>query len=77
MDFEFWERCPKCGKQLVNEANLWKLRGIIGGCVIGGGILGALALPLVGFGAGGVAAGREQNILLLNSEFIDFIASNS
>ncbi|XP_037046389.1 interferon alpha-inducible protein 6-like [Bradysia coprophila] len=57
MDFEFWERCPKCGNQLVNEANLWKLRGIIGGCAIGGAALGAITLPLLGFGAGGVAAG--------------------
>lgn len=64
MDFEFWERCPKCGNQLVNESNLWKLRGIIGGAVVGGGLLGAAALPLLGFGAGGVAAGRGQNILL-------------
>lgn len=54
---EFWDRCPKCGKPLVNEENLWKLRGIIGGCVVGGGILGAVALPVAGFGAGGVAAG--------------------
>lgn len=54
---EFWDRCPKCGKPLVNEANLWKLRGIIGGCAIGGGLLGAAMLPLVGFGSAGVAAG--------------------
>lgn len=60
MDFEFWERCPKCGKQLVNEANLWKLRGIIGGATIGGGLLAAAALPLIGFGAGGVAAGNKR-----------------
>lgn len=71
MDFVFWERCPKCGKQLVNESNLWKLRGIIGGSVVGGTIVGIAALPVLGFGAGGVAAGTEQNVLLFNSEFID------
>lgn len=54
MDFEFWDKCPKCGKPLVNESNLWKVRGIIGGAVVGGGILGAAILPLAGFGAGGV-----------------------
>jgi len=57
MDFQFWDRCSRCGKQLVNESNLLKLRYIIGGSVIGGGILGAVALPLIGFGAGGIAAG--------------------
>lgn len=78
MDFEFWERCPKCGKPLVNESNLWKLRGILGGCAVGGGILGAVALPLFGFGAGGVAAGTDNKILfflqykgILIDEFFD------
>lgn len=63
MDFQFWERCPKCGKILVNEPNLWKLRGIIGGSTVGGLILGAAALPLIGFGAGGVAAGKEVSFI--------------
>lgn len=66
MAFEFWERCPKCGNPLVNESNLWKLRGIIGGCGIGGAVLGAIALPLLGFGAGGVAAGIEKIIIKVN-----------
>ncbi len=57
MDFEFWDRCPKCAKIMVTEPNLWKLRGIIGGATISGGVLAAATLPLLGFGIGGIAAG--------------------
>lgn len=71
MDFEFWDKCPKCGKPLVNESNLWKVRGIIGGAVVGGGILGAAILPLAGFGAGGV--GKE--FLKFNGEIPLFFHS--
>lgn len=49
-----WERCPNCGKPLVNEANLWILRGLF---AAGGAAAGALALPLLGFGAGGIIGG--------------------
>lgn len=51
---EFWDRCPNCGKPLVTESNLWKLRGIL---MISGGVLGAIVLPLMGFSTAGVAAG--------------------
>lgn len=53
----FWEKCKHCCKPMVCSKNLKKLRWIIGGSVAGSGILGAAALPLIGFGAGGVAAG--------------------
>lgn len=46
-----------CNKPLVNESNLRTFRKIVGACGIGGSILGAMALPLIGFGAGGVTAG--------------------
>ncbi|XP_031629586.1 interferon alpha-inducible protein 27-like protein 1 [Contarinia nasturtii] len=52
-----WDRCPKCGKPLVCESNVWTLRALIGGCTVGGAIIGAASLPLLGFGTAGVAAG--------------------
>lgn len=53
----FFEECPSCRRPLTNEANLRKLRRIIIGTFLTGGILGAAALPLIGFGAAGVTAG--------------------
>ena len=48
--FCMWERCKICHKPLNNEANILKLRIL---CISSG----ALFLPVIGFGFGGVAAG--------------------
>lgn len=52
-----WERCHQCGKPLNNEANINTLRKIIIPSGVGGLILGTIALPFLGFGLGGIAAG--------------------
>lgn len=52
-----WRRCSKCNKPLVCEGNWRKLRKIILISTASAGIMGALTLPLLGFGAGGVAKG--------------------
>lgn len=52
-----YESCLKCNKPLVCESNLWKIRAIMGVCVVGTGLLGTATLPLLGFGSGGVVAG--------------------
>lgn len=52
-----WEKCRRCDRPRVCDSNTKKIRLIGVGGVVGGGLLGALALPLFGFGAGGVAAG--------------------
>ena len=52
-----WDLCPICNKPLVNESNLWKFRALVGSITVGGGVLGSMALPFIGFAAGGVAAG--------------------
>lgn len=53
-----FEKCPDCKRALVSKKNLWIIRGAvtIGFAATLGG-LGALALPLLGFGAGGIVAG--------------------
>lgn len=50
-------KCLVCDKPLVCEGNLKILRGIVIGSTVGAGILGVAALPLIGFGLGGIAAG--------------------
>ncbi|XP_008551023.2 uncharacterized protein LOC103573635 [Microplitis demolitor] len=56
-----YELCHSCQKPLVNEENLFTLRKRIviatAGCSLLGGAIGAAALPLLGFGSGGIAAG--------------------
>lgn len=52
-----WERCSRCKKPLVGRKNVWKFKAIVGACGITGGVLGVMALPFIGFGAGGVIAG--------------------
>lgn len=52
-----WKRCEKCNRPLVCKSNIWKIRSILAGCTVGTGLLGAAALPFIGFGAGGVVAG--------------------
>lgn len=47
----------ECSRPTVCSSNLWKLRAMFGGSVAATGGLGVVALPLIGFGAGGVAAG--------------------
>lgn len=56
-----YEYCPICNRPLINEANLRVLRirwaGIGIGVTVGGGVLGACLLPILGFGSAGIAAG--------------------
>lgn len=53
-----FEKCLKCKRTMVSRKNLWIIRGGVSlGFVTTVGGLGALMLPLLGFGAGGIAAG--------------------
>lgn len=54
---DFWEKCRHCNKPRVCAANLKKLRWLMVGSTAGFGVLGALALPLIGFGIAGVTGG--------------------
>ncbi|XP_011705111.1 PREDICTED: interferon alpha-inducible protein 27-like protein 2B [Wasmannia auropunctata] len=49
--------CPNCNKPLPNEENLYKLRTLLLGTTVIGGILGCATLPLLGFGLAGISAG--------------------
>ncbi|KAI3654171.1 hypothetical protein MP228_000890 [Amoeboaphelidium protococcarum] len=49
--------CPCCGRPLVNEHNVRILRIKILASAVAGGVAGATALPLLGFGLGGITAG--------------------
>ncbi|TGZ37514.1 interferon alpha-inducible protein 27, mitochondrial-like [Temnothorax curvispinosus] len=51
------KKCGECGRTLVCDENLKLLRIIVICSILGGGTLGVFALPLIGFGLGGVAAG--------------------
>lgn len=51
---KMWECCPKCGKGLNNEANIKTLRTIIISSGLVRMLLGGVALPLLGFGLGGI-----------------------
>lgn len=55
--WDFYEKCSKCGKPLVNQKNLKRLRALIIGSTASLGIFGMALLPLLGFTAGGIAAG--------------------
>lgn len=44
-----WYRCPKTNKPEVCAENLWKLRAIVGGTAVVGGVAGYYILPAVGF----------------------------
>lgn len=55
--WDFYEKCSKCGKPLVNETNLKRLRALIIGSAAVVGILGCVLLPVLGFTTGGIAAG--------------------
>lgn len=48
------ERCPISNKPEVCAANVWKLRSWFAAGAIGSGVLGAKAVPLVGFSVKGV-----------------------
>lgn len=53
-----FEKCPKCKRTMVSKKNLWIIRGGVSlGFMTTLGGIGALMLPLLGFGAGGIAAG--------------------
>ena len=52
-----WELCHRCHKPLNNEANITLLRSTIVASGFTGLLLGMIALPALGFGAGGIAAG--------------------
>lgn len=53
-----FEKCPDCKRAMVSKKNLWIIRaGVSFGFMASLGGLGALMLPLLGFGAGGVVAG--------------------
>lgn len=53
-----FEKCPKCKRTMVSRKNLWIIRGGVSlGFITTLGGIGALMLPLLGFGAGGIAAG--------------------
>jgi hypothetical protein len=52
-----WEHCQQCNKPLNNEANIKTLRTIMAGSSLAGTFLGVIALPLLGFGLGGITAG--------------------
>ena len=62
-----FENCEECQKPKVNEANLKTLRKLVAGCTIGGGLLFAPILPLLGFGLGGTA-GSFVAVLLQSLE---------
>ncbi|KAH0546743.1 uncharacterized protein LOC123269025 [Cotesia glomerata] len=54
----YYQMCDNCQKPLINENNLkiFRIRlGLGGGILVsGGGLLGAYALPLIGFGSASV-----------------------
>lgn len=53
-----FEKCPKCKRTTVSKKNLWIIRGGVSlGFMTTLGGVGALMLPLLGFGAGGIVAG--------------------
>lgn len=52
-----WKKCLECERTEVCSSNLWKLRRLLGAGVLGTGLVGFVALPLIGFGAGGVVGG--------------------
>ncbi|KAI3631000.1 hypothetical protein MIR68_010984 [Amoeboaphelidium protococcarum] len=55
--FESYMLCPCCGRPLVNEHNVGILRRRILASGAAFGVAGAAALPLLGFGLGGISAG--------------------
>ncbi|KAI3651300.1 hypothetical protein MP228_004781 [Amoeboaphelidium protococcarum] len=55
--FENFMLCPACGRPLPNEHNVRILRRRILASGAAAGLLGAAALPLLGFGLGGITAG--------------------
>lgn len=59
---DLWGRCIHCRKPDVSEENLKKLRWAIAGGTASIGILGAL--PSIGLGAVGIAAGSSAPALL-------------
>lgn len=52
-----WEQCKNCNKPMVCEPNLWRIRGIMSGCMSGTDTLDAAILPLLGFNSGEIVAG--------------------
>lgn len=62
-----WYRCPNTNKPEVCSENLWKIRAIVGGAAVAGGVAGYYILPTLGFGAigpdpGTVAASWQSSI---------------
>lgn len=55
--WDYYEKCSDCNKPAITEENLKRLKKLILGGAGTGCVAGAVALPLAGFGAGGVAAG--------------------
>lgn len=55
--WNLYEKCSKCKKPETSESNYKRLKYLIVGSTVGGAAGGAAALPLLGFGAGGIAAG--------------------
>lgn len=52
-----WVSCTSCHKPMVCESNLWRIRGIMSGCMTGTDTLNAAVLPLLGFNSGEMVAG--------------------
>lgn len=67
-----WTKCPNTNKPEVCEENLWKLRAIVGGTTVAGGVAGYYLLPAIGFSAigpdpGSTAAAWQSSIGIVKS----------
>lgn len=51
------DRCTNCNKPMVCESNVWRIRGIMTGCLTRTDTLEAAVLPLLGFNSGEIVAG--------------------
>lgn len=55
--WSFYDRCPHCKKPARSPSNLRRLRTLVVGGTLSCGLMGAAALPFLGFGLGGITAG--------------------
>lgn len=70
-----WNRCVNCSKPMVCESNLWKIRAIMGGCVMERDAVSTATLSLLGFDSrelvqGSTAAAIYSNVSNILAESV-------
>lgn len=61
-----WERCENCSKSMVCVSNLWKIRAIMGGSVMGTDTVDTATLSLLGFDSNSLIQGSTAAAIYSN-----------